>query len=90
MMVITHQSLSASYIINGDGSQRSDVQISSPDSSNDYAPHAQPAIVADKLHLFGGASTDYRKVSLFSSFQNLFFSRSLGLTTAKWSNWPQS
>jgi len=61
MMVITHQSLSASYIINGDGSQRSDVQIASPNSSNDFVAHAQPAIVADKLHFFGGVN-DYRNI----------------------------
>ena len=63
MMVITHQSLSASYIINSDGSQLSDVQITSPNSLNDYVAFAQPAIVADKLHFFGGVS-DFRQVTL--------------------------
>ena len=63
MMVITHQSLSTSYIINGDGSQRSYVQITMPNSPWDSVAFAQPAIVADKLHFFGGVA-DYRQVTL--------------------------
>ena len=74
-MVIVHdQSLSDSYIINGDGSQRLDVQITSPDgASADYAAHAQPAMVAGKLHLFGGWTGDDRKVSRFSYFHKFIF-----------------
>ena len=49
--------LSASYVINGDGSKFSDVQINttsniSPDYS--FASGAKSAVVQGKLHLFGG------------------------------------
>jgi hypothetical protein len=59
IMVIPND-LSASYIINGDGSQRSNVQLTWPedDTGNYYASRARFAIVADQLHLFGGGAYD--------------------------------
>ena len=68
-MVIS-QSLSASYIINGDGSHRSFVFLTSPKNKNNYASNARSAVVAGQLYLFGGEIGDYRKVSFFF-FQNL-------------------
>ena len=69
--MVINLSLSASYIINGDGSQKSDVQITSPNNIDDYARRARSAVVKGQLHLFGGYKGDYRKVRLL--FFNLIF-----------------
>ena len=61
-------SLIASYIINGDGSQRSDVGITSPNNVDIYTRNAQSVVVAGQLHLFGGVYADSRKVNLFLFF----------------------
>ena len=64
IMVIL-SSLSDSYIINGDGSHRSGVQITSPNDYNDYTHDMVSAFVAGQLYLFGGKNVDSRKVNLF-------------------------
>ena len=85
------ESLSASYIINGDGSQRSDVVITSPNNVDNYTRNAQSVVVAGQLHLFGGVYADSRKVNLFLFFSKLnIFSRSPDLTVARLSNCPSS
>ena len=74
-MVITHLDLRDSYMIISDGSQRTDVQITTPNGSDAYyAEYAQPAIVAGKLYLFGGiSSSDAQKVSHFFFKSFIFF-----------------
>ena len=57
------------YIINGDGSQRSDVQISMPNNDVDYAYYMQTAVVAGQFYLFGGM-IDVQNVSLFIFLKN--------------------
>jgi len=49
-------------MINGDGSRRSGVQLTSPNNDDDYALQAQPAVVAGQLHLFGGVVAN-RKIA---------------------------
>merc|ERR1712127_1410 len=56
------KSLSSSFIINGDGSRRSGVQLTFPNNNDDYAYRAMAAVVAGQLHLFGGLS-EYRKIA---------------------------
>merc|ERR1712127_653401 len=56
------KSLSSSFMINGDGSRRSGVQLTFPNDISDYTLYAQPAVVAGQLHLFGGLS-EYRKIA---------------------------
>ena len=65
--------LSDSYIINGDGTSISSVQIRAPGNINDYTNGARSAIVSDKLYLFGGdgVDTSYRKVILFGFMEIL-------------------
>ena len=72
---------SSSFMINGDGSRRSGVQLTSPNNDDDYALQAQPAVVAGQLHLFGGMTADrfneHRKVikqSFYIFYLNKIFS----------------
>jgi hypothetical protein len=88
--MVINNSLGDSYIINGDGSQKSDVQITLPNNVDSYTYFARSAVVAGQLHLFGGSNVDVRKVSLllFSNANVLF--RSPDLTVARLSNCPSS
>ena len=51
------ESLKDSYVINGDGSMMSTAQIHSPSQKNDYLAYSASAVVAGKLHIFGGYKT---------------------------------
>ncbi|CBY23675.1 unnamed protein product [Oikopleura dioica] len=66
IMVIL-SSLSDSFIINGDGSTRTAAQISGPGNVNGYTHDAQSAVVADKLYIFGGQTSDRRKIARLES-----------------------
>ena len=81
--------LTDSYIINGDGTSISSVQISAPGNINDYSMGARSAIVSDKLFLFGGdgVDTSYRKVKIFHLLRNFTFFRSQGSTLAHLLSW---
>ena len=68
-MVILER-LSSSYIINGDGSQSTAVQLTSPNNLDSYTRNTRSAIVGGQLYLFGGNRGDentqlFRKVCLF-------------------------
>ena len=65
------KSLSASYIINSDGSTTSSVQLTTPNNVDNYAERALPAVVAGQLYLFGGVAGDNRKVRLIFLYSNL-------------------
>jgi hypothetical protein len=81
--------LSDSFIINGDGTSISAVQISAPGNTNDYTSGARSAIVSDKLYLFGGEGVDtsYRKVTIFRLLRNLTIFRSRGSILAHLWSW---
>ena len=72
--MVIPSSLSASYVINGDGSQRFDVQLTAPavDNSDLYVKSARSAVVMGQLYFFGGNGIDdtRKKVSLFLFFSN--------------------
>ena len=81
------KSLSASYIINGDGSTISSVQLTTPNNVDNYAERALPAVVAGQLYLFGGVAGDNRKVRLiFFIFKTKYFFRSPDLMNVLLSN----
>jgi len=54
-----------SFLINGQGGRTSGVKIN---SEQIWLKNSQPAIVAGKLHLFGGYYPVQRQVSLFLFF----------------------
>lgn len=61
-------SLDKSYNINSDGTMRSPVAITAPNSDVNYSKYAQSAVVAGQLYLFGGDG-DNRKVDNFNIFK---------------------
>jgi len=62
IMVIPSTSVGDSYVINGDGSTKSAVQINTPNDVHDYTKYARSAVVADQLYIFGG-DVDSHKIA---------------------------
>ena len=62
-MVLLH-TLSDSYMINGDGTSTSSIQIGAPGNNDDYTSGARSAVVSNNLYIFGGngVNTNSRKV----------------------------
>ena len=52
--MVIWESLEDSYVINGDGSMMSTAQIHSPSQKNNYLQYSASAVVAGRLHIFGG------------------------------------